>query len=48
MKNYNTQDYYNIKEVTQASMIDAVDFSYYRLYGNVKMSVSFFLKDSIS
>lgn len=33
-----TQDYYTLKEVTQASMIDAVDFAYYRLYGNVKMS----------
>ena len=41
----NTQDYYNIKEVTQASMIDAVDFSYYRLYGNVKMSETKFVEN---
>lgn len=41
----NTQDYYNIKEVTQASMIDAVDFSYYRLYGNVKMSEQKFVEN---
>ena len=41
----NTQDYYNIKEVTQASMIDAVDFSYYRLYGNVKMSEAKFVEN---
>ena len=32
-----TQDYYTIKEVTQASMIDAVDFAYYRLWGDVRM-----------
>ena len=41
----NTQDYYNIKEVTQASMIDAVDFSYYRLYGNIKMSEQKFVEN---
>ncbi len=41
----NTQDYYNIKEVTQASMIDAVDFSYYRLYGNIKMSEAKFVEN---
>lgn len=43
----NTQDYYNIKEVTQASMIDAVDFSYYRLYGNVKMSEQKFVENFV-
>ena len=43
----NTQDYYNIKEVTQASMIDAVDFSYYRLYGTVKMSEQKFVENFI-
>ena len=31
-----TQDYYVIKEITEASMIDAVDYSYYRKYGDVK------------
>ena len=41
----NTQDYYNLKEVTQASMIDAVDFSYYRLYGNIKMSEKKFVEN---
>ena len=43
----NTQDYYNIKEVTQASMIDAVDFSYYRLYGNLKMSEQKFVENFV-
>lgn len=41
----NTQDYYNIKEVTQASLIDAVDFSYYRLYGNLKISEQKFVEN---
>lgn len=39
-----TQDYYTLKEVTQSSMIDAVDFAYYRLYGNVKMSEQKFIE----
>ncbi len=43
----NTQDYYNIKEVTQSSMIDAVDFSYYRLYGNLKISEQKFVENFI-
>ena len=41
----NTQDYYNIKEVTQASMVDAVDWSYYRLHGNIKMSEKKFVEN---
>ena len=28
----NTQDYYTLKEVTQASMIDSLDFSYYMFF----------------
>ena len=42
-----TQDYYMLKEVTQASMIDAVDLSYYRLYGDVKMSKEKFVENFI-
>ena len=33
----NTQDYYLIKEVTEAAMIDAVNYGYYRKYGELKM-----------
>ena len=33
-----TQDYYVIKEITEASMIDAVDYSYYRKYGEIKIN----------
>jgi len=43
----NTQDYYLLKEVTQASMIDAVDLSYYRLYGDIKMSEQKFVENFI-
>ena len=33
-----TQDYYLIKEITEAAMIDAVDYSYYRTYGEIKIN----------
>ena len=33
----NTQDYYLVKEITEASMIDAVDYGYYRKYGEVRI-----------
>ena len=33
-----TQDYYELKETASASIIDAVDYSYYRLYGDLKIS----------
>ena len=41
-----TQDYYMLKEVTQASMIDAVDYSYYRLYGDVRISKQKFIENT--
>jgi len=33
----NTQDYYLVKEITEASMLDAVDYGYYRQYGEVRI-----------
>ena len=33
-----TQDYFLVKEITEASMIDAVDYSYYRKYGEIKIN----------
>lgn len=33
----NTQDYYLVKEITEASMVDAIDYGYYRKYGEVRM-----------
>src|SRR5574344_1907197 len=43
----NTQDYYSLKEATQASMIDSLDFAYYRLYGDIKMSEQKFVENFI-
>lgn len=34
----NTQDYYLVKSITEASMQDALDWSYYRLYGEIKIN----------
>lgn len=34
----NTQDYYLIKEITESSMVDAVDYGYYRTYGEIKIN----------
>ncbi len=34
----NQQDYFLIKELTEAAMVDAVDFAYYRQYGEIKMN----------
>ena len=33
-----TQDYYVVKEITEAAFIDAVDYSYYRTFGEVKIN----------
>lgn len=34
----NTQDYYLVKSITEASMEDSIDWSYYRLYGEIKIN----------
>lgn len=34
----NTQDYYSVKELTEAAMVDAVDLGYYRDYGELKIN----------
>lgn len=33
-----TQDYYLLKEITEASMVDAIDYSYYRNYGEIRIN----------
>lgn len=40
----NTQDYYLIKEVTEASMVDAVNYGYYRKYGELKIDREKFIE----
>lgn len=38
LTNSNTQDYYLIKEITEAALVDAVDYSYYRTFGEIKIN----------
>ena len=42
-----THDYYELKETASASVIDAVDYSYYRLYGDLKISKEKFVENFI-
>ena len=39
-----TQDYYLVKEVTEAAMTDAVDLGYYRNTGNLKINKHKFME----
>lgn len=41
----NEQDYYTLKDATEAAMIDAVDIAYYRLTGEVKISKEKFVEN---
>jgi len=40
----NTQDYYLVREITEASMLDAVDYGYYRQYGEVRINKEKFIE----
>ena len=42
-----TQDYYLVKEITDAALIDAVDYSYYRTYGEIKINKEKFYESFI-
>lgn len=41
----NTQDYYLIKEVTEAAMVDAVDYGYYRESGELRINREKFIEN---
>ena len=41
----NEQDYYTLKEATEAAMIEAIDVTYYRLTGEIKMSQEKFVEN---
>lgn len=43
----NEEEYYNLKEVCEASMIDAVDIAYYRDTGEVKIIEQKFIENFI-
>ena len=41
----NTQDYYQLKEITNSAMTDSIDYAYYRLYGEVKINKEKFVEN---
>jgi len=41
----NEQDYYTLKDATEAAMIDAIDTAYYRLTGQIKISEEKFVEN---
>ena len=41
----NEQDYYTLKDATEAAMIEAVDVTYYRLTGEIKISKEKFVEN---
>lgn len=45
--NTNDQNYYLVKEVTEAAMIDAVDIAYYRQTGNLAINKDKFAENFI-
>ena len=42
-----TQDYYLVKEITEAALVDAVDYSYYRTFGEIKINKEKFFESFI-
>ena len=41
----NEQDYYTLKDATEAAMIEAIDIAYYRLTGQIKMNQEKFVEN---
>ena len=41
----NEQDYYTLKEATEAAMLESVDIAYYRLTGQIKISKEKFVEN---
>ncbi len=40
----NTEDYYTLKQISEAAMIDAIDYAYYREYGELKINKEKFIE----
>ncbi len=40
----NSEDYHTVKQISEAAMIDAVDYAYYREYGEVKINKEKFVE----
>ena len=43
----NTEDYYTIKQISDSAMIDAIDFGYYREFGELKINKEKFMESFI-
>ena len=41
----NTEDYYTLNQISEAAMIDAVDFAYYRQFGELKINKEKFMEN---
>lgn len=39
-----TEDYYTVKQISEAALIDAVDYAYYREYGELKINKEKFIE----
>jgi len=39
-----TEDHYKLKQITEAAMIDSVDYAYYREYGELKINKEKFIE----
>lgn len=39
-----TRDYYSVKQITEASLVDAVDLAYYRDFGELKINKEKFME----
>lgn len=39
-----TEDYFTVKQISEAAMIDAVDYAYYREYGELKINKEKFIE----
>ena len=40
----NTEDYYNVKQISEAAMIDAIDYNYYNQFGELKINKEKFIE----
>ncbi|MBQ3020636.1 MAG: hypothetical protein IJD92_00240 [Bacilli bacterium] len=47
MTTTNQQDYYLLKEVANAAMIDSIDYGYYNIYGEMKINTEKFVENFI-
>lgn len=47
MTTTNEQDYYMIKEISEAAMYESVDYGYYRKYGDLKINSEKFMENFI-